>query len=111
MKNKILIGLFAILTIGIVAQYFIYKNEVSFLEQENLDLLEEKKTDLKKVRDSAFVKINEITVNSKNRFDSIANIPPIIKWYPYEKPIFINRDVDSALDIISRYNYNSEKSN
>lgn len=106
LKNKILIALFSILVIGIVAQYFFYKNEVSFLEQENLDLIEEKKDDLKKVRDSAFVKINEITIKSQNRFDSIANIPPTIKWYPYEKPVFTNRTLDIALDSIANYKYN-----
>ena len=105
--------LFAILLVVIVAQFFWYQNEKSFLEQENLNLIEEKKEDIKKVRDSAFAKINELTTSSKNRFDSILNIPPTIKWYPYEKPIYADRDLDSSLDIITNYHYNgkSKKTN
>ena len=87
----------------ILSGYQYYKNTLAI--QENLNLKLEKKDAIKKVRDSAFAQINEITIKSKNRFDSIANIPPKIKWYPYEKPIYINRSLNDAINIINDYKY------
>ncbi len=105
MKTKtILIG-FLILIIIIVAQFFYFKMKTSDLEQENLDLQEEKKVELKQVRDSAFYKITELTINSKITFDSILEISKEIQYIPYERLIYADRNLDTALDIISNYNY------
>lgn len=105
-KNKTILIVFGILILAIVGQFFLYKNQKSFLEQENLDLKEEKKVEIKKVRDSAFAKIEEITISSKETFDSILNISQKIKYIPYEKLIYADRNLDDALDIISNYRYN-----
>ena len=111
MKTKTLIIIFASLLTIIIAQYFFFKYQNNILKNENLELIKEKKEAVKKIRDSAFSKINEITVTSKKRIDSIINIPPTIKWYPYEKPVFTNRSIDDALDVITRYNYNTKEAN
>lgn len=104
-NNKIslyaIIGLLAVMVGG----YFYFKNQVSFLENENSDLKEEKKEELKRVRDSAFVKIETLTKRSDERFDSIVNLPPTIKWRKYEVPVYPNRTLDDALDVHSNYKY------
>lgn len=107
MKSKTFLYLviaFIILSIG---QHFLYKYQNSILVDENFALKKEKKKELKIVRDSAFKKIQEITVLSSKKFDSIINIPEKIKWQFYEKPIYINRNLDTALDIHSEYKANS----
>jgi hypothetical protein len=106
-KNKIILIVGAILLAVIVVQYFIFKNQQSFLEQQNLDLIEGKKNELKKVRDSAFVHIEKLTISSKEKFDSILEINQEIKYIPYEKLIYFDRSLDDALDILSGYKYNT----
>lgn len=106
MKTKTILTIIGILIIIIVIQFFYFKSQNSFLVQQNLDLIEEKKVDLKKVRDSAFFKIEELTANSQITFDSILEISQEIKYFPYEKLIYVNRSLDDALDIISNYRYN-----
>ena len=106
MKTKTILIIIGILIIVIVGQYFYFKVKTSDLEQENLDLVEEKKVELKQVRDSAFVKIEELTINSQIAFDSILEISQKIKYVPYEKFIYADRNLDDALDIISNYQYN-----
>jgi hypothetical protein len=107
LKNKIILIVGAILLAVIVVQYFIFKNQQSFLEQQNLDLQEERKTEIKMVRDSAFVKIKELTISSQEKFDSILEINQEIKYIPYEKLIYFDRSLDDALDILSGYKYNT----
>ena len=60
MKTKTILIIIGILIIVIVGQYFYFKVKTSDLEQENLDLVEEKKVELKQVRDSAFVKLKNL---------------------------------------------------
>ncbi len=106
MKTKTILILFSILIIIIGGQYFLYKSRNADKDQEILDLQEEKKTELKMVRDSAFFKIEELTINSQITFDSILEISQEIKYIPYEKLIYADRNLDDALDIISDYKYN-----
>lgn len=105
MKTKVILIAFGVLVAVIVAQFFIYKSQKSFLEQENLELQQEKKEEIKKVRDSAFVKINDLTIDSQNKFDSILKISQKIKYIPYEKLIYPDRNLNDALDVISDYRY------
>lgn len=94
-------------------QYFVFKNKVSSLENENADLKEEKKNELKRVRDSATVRIDTLISRSNRSFDSILKQNVEIKYVPYEKLVYPNRTLDDALDVISKYRYNerAEKKN
>ena len=106
MKTKTILIIIGILIIIIGGQYFLYKSQNADKDQEILDLIEDKKVELKKVRDSAFFKIKELTINSQITFDSILEISQKIKYIPYEKLIYADRNLDDALDIISDYQYN-----
>lgn len=104
MKTKTILISFAILIIIIIAQFFYFKMKTSDLEQENLNLQEEKKVELKKVRDSAFFKIEELTAKSETKFDSIIKTNKI-RYVPYEKLVYMYIDFDSAYSILSRTSY------
>ena len=102
MKTKFF--LYIIIALGglLIGQFFIYKNNISDLEFENQELKEEKKSELKRVRDSSFVKITKLT-ERVSVLDSIVSLPPKIKWIKYEKPIYINRSLDDAIRIHSKH--------
>lgn len=106
MKTKTILIIIGILIIIIAGQFFLYKSNLFDKDQEILDLVEDKKVELKQVRDSAFFKINELTVKSQITFDSILEISQKIQYIPYEKLIYADRNLDDALDIISSYQYN-----
>jgi len=95
----IIIGLLVVIGGG----FFYFKTITSDLRSENFDLKEKEKVEIRKVRDSAFAKIEDITMRSNERFDSILSIPPIIKWKRYEKPVYIDRTLDGALDIHAKH--------
>lgn len=103
MKNKIFSYIIIGLLIAIVIQFFYYKSVNSSLTQDNLDLETEKQDELKQVRDSALIKAKQKATLSDKRFDSVVNIPLKIKYIPYEKPIYIDRTLDDALDIHTEY--------
>lgn len=97
-----IISFFAIL----IAQYFYFKVKTNTLKEEIEKVQIENKKTVIKVRDSAFVEINYLVVESQKKIDSIVNLPPKIKWKKYEKPIYIDRTLDNALDVIEYYEYN-----
>lgn len=103
LKSKIGLYVIIALLVGLIGQFVYFKHENNRLLLENADLKEEKKVELKRVRDSAFVRIETLTQKSNERFDSILNIPPTIKWRKYEKPVYIDRTLDDALRIHSKY--------
>ncbi len=92
-----------LILLAIVAVYF--KILTNNLTKENNFLKNEKKEEVRRIRDSAFLRVDEITRLSNKKFDSILNIPPTIKWKKYEKLIYTNRSLDDALDVISDYKY------
>lgn len=107
MNTKTSIYIVISLILFIVFQYFHFNMKIKNLSQLNIEIKEEKLEEIRKVRDSAINKIENITYESNKRFDSILAIPPKIKWKKYEKPIYIDRTLDDALDIISKYEYDS----
>jgi len=102
------IGLYVIiaLLVSLGGMYFYFSNKMSFLESENADLKEEKKNELKRVRDSIITRNDTLVVHSRRDFDSILRSNVQIKYIPYEKLIYSNRSLDDALDVISKYRYN-----
>lgn len=107
MSKKFSIYIITILILSIVFQHIYFNIKTKNLNKLNNKLKKEKLEEVKRVRDSAIYKIEKITITSKKRFDSILSIPPKIKWKKYERPIYIDRTLDDALDIISEYKYNS----
>lgn len=96
------------LLVLLIGQYFYYRHQNSKLSDTITELREEQKRELKRARDSAYLKIETITKVSKKSFDSILAIPPTIKYVKYEKPYFINRSLDDALQLLSNYRYNAK---
>lgn len=97
------------LLILLIGQYFYYKNQNNKLSDTIIELKEEKIKELRKVRDSAYSKIDKITIDSQKRFDSLANLPPTIKYIKYEKSYYYNRSIDDALWILSGYKYENAR--
>ena len=107
LKSKLLLALFIVLCGAIVSQFFYYKSELSDKDNEIVELKTVKIKNLEEERDLAFDRIDTITTRSKRRFDSIANIPPTIKWKVYEKPVYPNRTLGDALDVHAEYKANT----
>lgn len=103
MVSKRLLYVFIVLVATIVVQQVIFRTELRDLRDEKMDLLSEQKETIKKVRDAATARIDTLTTKSQKRFDSILRIPAKIKYIPYEKPIYINRTLDDALDVHAKY--------
>lgn len=99
MKVKLIIGTVVVLLVIIAGQFFYYKHTNSQLRDENEGIILKKEKELKKVRDSAFIKIEGITIKSNERFDSILNLPPTYRWKKFEVPVYIDRTLDEAFDI------------
>lgn len=104
--NKINPYIIIVLLIALVGLFFFYKNEVNDLNNEIFDLKEEKKSELKAVRDSAQVAIDDRIEKSTKSFDSLFSLKNKIKYIPYEKFIYADRGLDEALNIIEFYSYN-----
>jgi len=104
--NQIKNYIIAILVIGVGVLFLVFKSQVSDLEKENYDLKTSKREELKKVRDSAYLEIDKVLLSSEKTFDSILNIPPKVKYIPYEKPVYPNRSLDDALLIHADYKAN-----
>lgn len=91
----------------LIACFVVFKIENTSLKEENANLKDKRKKELRRVRDSASTRIDFIINKSKKELDSIYNLPPQIRWEKYEKTIFIDRTVDDALDIHSEYKSNT----
>ena len=92
-----------IIVLILFSSYQYYNN--TLVIQENSDLKQDKKDDLRKVRDSAFAEINTLTITSKKEVDSLVKLSQEIRYIPYEKLIYDNRSLDDALDILNEYKY------
>ena len=103
MVSKRLLYLFIGLVAIIVGQQVFFRTEIRDLRDEKMDLLSDQKEAIKQIRDSATARIDTLTTNSQKRFDSILKIPAKIKYIPYEKPIYINRTLDDALDVHAKH--------
>lgn len=107
MKNKLILSGFIILllTVGVFA--FLYYDTNSKLEEAQIQSKLDKKKALEelekqyeeaiKLLNSEFLKLHEEYSNQEDN----------VKYIPYEKLLYVDRDVDTALDIIANYNFNS----
>jgi len=97
-----------ILIIIIIGGFIYFKNKTSDLEYKLRENDIKHKKELQAVRDSTHLEIEKITTNYKTKFDSIANAPYKIKYIRYEKPVYIDRTFDDAINIITSYRYNAK---
>lgn len=97
--------LYAIIVLlgAIIGGYIYHQSEIDKLETELFELQEHEKEELRRVRDSAFAEIDTLIIRSDRKFDSILNIPPSVKYIPYEKPVYPDRTLDDALDVHADY--------
>jgi len=111
--NKIILG--GVVTIILALTGFLVSANIrnKKLQKENdsyvidiTDLKLEKTTEVKRVRDSATTKINTLVFDSQLKFDSLIYLNGKLKYRRYEKPIYIDRNLDDALDVLSKYKYN-----
>jgi len=96
------------LLILLIGLYFYFDWKTNKIQSEFLEYKTKEKVELIRVRDSASLRIDQVIEKSNKRIDSIANLPLKIKYIPYEKPYFINRNLDTSLDILSTYRYNAK---
>lgn len=103
--NKILQIALIVTVIALAVLYFIHRSTVLDLETELSDLKEEKKEQLKAVRDSAFVAIDILVIDSRKSIDSLLLINQTVKYVPYIKYKYRNIEYDSAFSIIKKTKY------
>lgn len=97
--NSLMIG--AILLLGLL--YYSERRGRLSAEQK---FYQEKKEALRKQRDSAHKTIDSLTFSLEKTTDSLRIEEQNIKYRPYEKLMYVDRDVDSALDTIAKYRFN-----
>lgn len=102
LKNYIIIALL----ISLIGLFFFFRIKVKDLENKLDSGEQERKEQLQKVRDSAYRTIVKTVYESKIKIDSISKLKDKIKYIPYEKLLYADRDLDSALDTIAEYRYN-----
>lgn len=113
--NKIILG--GVVTIILALTGFLVSANIcnKKLQKKNdsyvidiTDLKLEKTTEVKRVRDSATTKINTLVFDSQLKFDSLIYLNGKLKYRRYEKPIYIDRNLDDALDVLNKYRYNKK---
>jgi uncharacterized membrane protein len=77
------------------------------LNEEIDRLVEERKAEVKIMRDSAQLAVAKEAAKGKKRFDSILNLPPTIIYRPYVKEVYPNRDLNTALRVHSEHKQDS----
>jgi hypothetical protein len=116
MKTKLL-SFGAIATFSALSGWIIYlkiesSNKDKIIQEQYVEidrLIEEKKTELKSIRDSAQLAIKKEVKEGQKRFDSIINIPPRIQYIRYEEKIYVNRSLDDALRVHAEYKRSREQ--
>lgn len=101
-KNYAIIALFLVL----VGFYFYNRIQSDSFYKEIIELKKARKNELKEARDVSLNLIDSLLLKSSIKYDSLLLIKQKIKYVPYEKYIYSNRNLDDALDIFSRYKYN-----
>lgn len=106
MKNISLYAIIILLVACIALGAVIYfkNNQIEECRQKEIVIKNEK---LNKVRDS-IINIYQLTLDKyQKEVDSLKTVSKKVIYVPYEKKYYINRDVDTALDIIADYKYDT----
>lgn len=96
-KNTAILALIIIIGVFGYFTFFTNDNALDILEQEKLEAINE--------RDKAFKVRDSLNLVNIKITDSLRNEELNIKYTVDEKPIYIDRDIDFALDVLTNYNY------
>ena len=108
MNKKIIIIISSIIALGFTTHKIIVNsknNKIKNLENKVFEMQENAKKENKRIRDSAYNSIDNISKNAIKRIDTI--IKTVTKFVPYEKYIYANRNVNTAIDVLSKYQYDT----
>ena len=113
LKNKaILIGL-TVLISAIIILLILWLKTVRDLELKAVEVAKEKIEFFEQEKVKKEILLDSLKSEFSKKIEQISNQEQKIKYVPYEKTKYIDRDVDAALDSISKYRYdtgaNSEK--
>lgn len=89
------------LVIVLIIQFIINKINAEDVTQLKIHQKEEQKVKEQEVRDDSLNEIQDITEDTKKKIDDILIENATIKHRPYEKRIYLNRSIDSAIIILS----------
>lgn len=107
MVNKILSIIVVVLLIAVGVIGFLYFTEKSLREDAENKFAEEKKLALRALTDSLNAEFTVKTVEFEGKITDLSNREQEIKYIPYEKLRYVDRNVDAALDTIAKYRFNS----
>lgn len=111
MKNKLIIGGFIILAVALGIVVFLYLLEKSAREDAENKFAEEKKVALREQADSLNLEFVVKSLEFENKIIELSTREQEIKYIPYEKLRYIDRNVDAALDTIANYRFNQRAEN
>jgi hypothetical protein len=103
MKNWYLYLIIALLT-ALGGLYFYKEYEIAKLKKANTELI---KNNVKRVTEE-IIKSYVLTLDRYQfKIDSLKDVSKEVKYIPYEKKYYYDRNVDTALFIIAGYNYDT----
>jgi predicted negative regulator of RcsB-dependent stress response len=101
---KIIITILLILSGVFAFMYFVTNSK---LEQAKSKNLKEKKEALRKLSKRKNFEIDSVIKSKNEEYKLLLNLEQEIKYVPYEKLRYVDRDLDAALDVVSDYKYDS----
>lgn len=109
--NKLFGGIIVVLIIALGIVGVLYFNEKSAREEAQNAFAEEKKAALRELADSLNVEFNVKVEEFEAEITDLSNREQKIKYIPYEKLRYVDRNVDAALDTIAKYRFNQRTEN
>mgnify|MGYP003637504649 CR=1 FL=1 len=105
-KDKLISIRIIVLLVGLGVFIFLYFNEKSERLLQESKFLKEHQKELRELRYKHLSSIDSISKVLKNTYIELTIEQNNIKYKPYEKFRYIDRNVDAALDTISKYHFN-----
>jgi uncharacterized membrane protein len=109
--NKIYSFIIIVLLIALGIFVFLYRQEHADRLSEANKYANEKKKALREERDKRIFQVDSLTQVLDRTIQDLRYEEQNIKYKPYEKLRYTDRNVDAALDTISKYNFNSSSRN
>ena len=106
--KKYTIIILSLICIGFFVLYMINRNEATNIELEYLDKIKKEKIIL---RDSLTLELKKNTKDIRDSISSILKQNPEVKYIPYEKTRYKDRNVDSAIYVLRRARHNIQLRN
>jgi len=110
MKNKLIMAGYIILGCVLGLFIFLYYQEKADRLSAEEKFLHDKKIELREQRDKSLHTIDSVLTILSKVSDSLRLEEKNIKYKPYEKLRYTDRNVDAALDTIAKYHFDSDPS-